>query len=112
MYAAMCRLAGLECMTVTGTHAGDPWTWNIVLDDGHYYHVDLLRCSELGGYHEFTDPEMSGYVWDYTAYPECPAAPAAPAAETGAAHGTETKPTEDTTLPPEETKEPTESTEE
>ena len=58
-----------------------------MLDAGHYYHVDLLRCSELGGYREFTDQEMSGYVWDYTAYPECPAASAAPAAETGAAYG-------------------------
>ena len=104
VYAAMCRLAGLECMTVTGTHAGEPWTWNIVLDAGHYYHVDLLRCSELGGYREFTDQEMSGYVWDYTAYPECPAASTAPAAETGAAHETE-KPTEAPTVPPEETTE-------
>ena len=112
VYAAMCRLAGLECMTVTGTHAGDPWTWNIVLDGGHYYHVDLLRCSELGGYHEFSDPEMSGYVWDYTAYPECPAVPAVAAAETGAARGTEETPTEATTLPPEETTEPTENPEE
>ena len=112
VYAAMCRLAGLECMTVTGTHAGDPWTWNIVLDGGQYYHVDLLRCSELGGYHEFADPEMSGYVWDYTAYPECPAVPAVAAAETGAARGTEGTPTEATTLPPEETTEPTENPEE
>ena len=110
VYAAMCRLAGLECMTVTGTHAGDPWTWNIVLDDGQYYHVDLLHCSELGGYHEFTDQEMSGYVWDYTAYPECPAASAAPAAETGAARETE-KPTEAPTVPPEETTEATEDLE-
>ena len=110
VYAAMCRLAGLECMTVTGTHAGDPWTWNIVLDAGHYYHVDLLRCSELGGYHEFTDQEMSGYVWDYTAYPECPAASAAPAAETGTTRETE-KPTEAPTVPPEETAAATESLE-
>ena len=75
-----------------------------MLDAGHYYHVDLLRCSELGGYREFTDQEMSGYVWDYTAYPECPAASAAPAAETGAARETE-KPTEAPTVPPEETTE-------
>jgi len=43
VYAAMCRLAGLECMTVTGTHAGDPWTWNIVLDEkGGPNHVSNL----------------------------------------------------------------------
>ncbi|MGM9548270.1 MAG: transglutaminase domain-containing protein [Faecousia sp.] len=82
VYAAMCRLAGLECMTVTGTHAGEPWTWNIVLDNGRYYHVDLLRCSEAGGYREFTDREMSGYVWDYSAYPQCPGVSPNPSEET------------------------------
>lgn len=69
VYAAMCRGAGLECTTVTGTRSGAPWTWNMVLDNGHYYHVDLLRSSELGFYREFTDGEMAGYVWDYSAYP-------------------------------------------
>lgn len=71
VYAAMCRLAGLECMTVTGTRDGEPWCWNIVMDDVNYFHVDLLRCNELGGFREFTDEEMDGYVWDYSAYPEC-----------------------------------------
>lgn len=73
VYAAMCRDAGLECLTVTGTRDAEPWTWNIVLDNEHYYHVDLLRCSESGGFRERTDGEMVGYVWDYSAYPECPA---------------------------------------
>lgn len=71
VYAAMCRGAGLECMVITGTHAGEPWTWNIVMDSGHYFHVDLLRCNELGGFREFTDGEMKEYVWDYSAYPAC-----------------------------------------
>lgn len=71
VYAAMCQGAGLECMTVTGTCSGEPRTWNIILEDGHYYHLDLLRCSESGGYREFTDSEMRNYVWDYSAYPEC-----------------------------------------
>ena len=69
VYAAMCRSAGLECSIITGTHTGEPRTWNMVVDNGHYYHVDLLRCNELGSYKEFTDSEMSGYVWDYSAYP-------------------------------------------
>ena len=69
VYAAMCRDAGLECLVVTGTHAGEPWTWNLVLDDGQYYHVDLLRCSEIGGFREFPDAEMGEYVWDYSMYP-------------------------------------------
>lgn len=72
VYAAMCRQAGLECMVVTGTRAGEPRVWNIVLDDGTYQHVDLLQCSELGKFQEFNDWEMKGYVWDYSAYPECP----------------------------------------
>lgn len=71
VYAAMCRSAGLECMTVTGTHSGEPWTWNIVLDDGCYYHVDLLRSNQSGQFRELTDSEMRTYVWDYSEYPEC-----------------------------------------
>lgn len=69
VYAAMCRSAGLECSIITGTHEGEPWTWNMVQDNGRYYHVDLLRSSGEGAFREFTDGEMSGYVWDYSAYP-------------------------------------------
>lgn len=72
VYAALCRVAGLECLIVTGTRDGEPWTWNMVLDDGNYFHVDLLRCSESGAFRESSDGEMNGYVWDYSAYPECP----------------------------------------
>lgn len=71
VYAAMCRGAGLECLTVTGTCSGEPRTWNIVKEGENYYHVDLLNCNELGGYHTFTDRQMEGYVWDYSAYPAC-----------------------------------------
>lgn len=73
VYASMCRRAGLSCMTVTGTRMGEPWTWNIVQDNGNYYHVDLLRSGAQGDFREFLDGEMSGYVWDYSAYPACPA---------------------------------------
>lgn len=71
VYAAMCRAAGLECLVVKGTRAGEPWTWNMVCDNGEYYHVDLLRCSEQGRYLEKTDIQMQGYVWDYSGYPVC-----------------------------------------
>ena len=71
VYAAMCRSAGLECMTVTGTRAGEPCTWNIVLDNGCYYHVDLMRSNLNGQFRELTDSQMPSYVWDYSAYPEC-----------------------------------------
>ena len=71
VYAAMCRTAGLECQVVTGTRDGEPWTWNIVQDKDTYYHVDLLRCDEQDSFSAMTDNEMSGYVWDYSAYPIC-----------------------------------------
>lgn len=71
VYAAMCRSAGLECLVVTGTRAGEPWFWNMVRDDGLYFHVDLLRSAESGGYLEYLDEDMGGYVWDYSAYPAC-----------------------------------------
>lgn len=67
VYAAMCRQAELECMVVSGTKAGESHYWNIVCDNGLYFHVDLLG----GSYQQRTDEEMSGYVWDYSAYPTC-----------------------------------------
>lgn len=70
VYGAMCRQAGLECLVITGTRNGDPWYWNMVFDDGYYYHVDLLRSSASGRFSEMTDMEMTGYVWDYSAYPQ------------------------------------------
>lgn len=69
VYSAMCRQAGLECHVLTGTRDGTPWCWNMVCDDGVYYHVDLLQSSEAGRFREMTDGEMAGYVWDYSAYP-------------------------------------------
>ena len=70
VYGAMCRNAGLDCRIVTGTRDAEPWTWNLICDDGTYYHVDLTRCKEEGGFQEKTKEEMTGYVWDYSAYPE------------------------------------------
>ena len=69
VYGAMCRQAGLECHIVKGTRNGEPWTWNMVCDNGNYYHVDVLRSSQEGGFDKYLDNEMSGYVWDYSAYP-------------------------------------------
>lgn len=68
VYAAMCRRAGLDCHTVSGTKDGQSWHWNIIREDDVYYHVDLLRCNESGGFRRLTDGEMQGYVWDYSAY--------------------------------------------
>ena len=71
VYAAMCRKAGLECYVVSGTRNGEPWTWNIIRDGDLYYHLDLLRADELGGFYRWTDAEMEGYIWDYSSYPAC-----------------------------------------
>lgn len=71
VYADMCRRAGLECRTVSGTRRGEPWFWNMICQDGIYYHVDLLQSHTTGTYKTLTDGEMAGYVWDYSAYPAC-----------------------------------------
>ena len=66
VYAAMCRRAELDCQVVNGTRNGEPWFWNLVCVDDVYYHVDVLGSS---GYTQWTDAQMGGYVWDYSAYP-------------------------------------------
>ena len=115
VYAAMCRQSGLECYMVTGTRNGEPWYWNIVLDGEYYYHVDLLRCNELGGFLEFNDDNMTGYVWDYSAYPECPGVILPPAdtsddrpqeSVTEPSDGESTEESTDVSLPTEETEVP------
>ena len=70
VYSAMCRQAELECRIITGTCNGEPRYWNMIYVDGYYYHVDLLKSSEAGRFLKLTDGEMTGYVWDYSAYPE------------------------------------------
>lgn len=69
VYAAMCRRSGLNCHVVPGTREGEPWYWNIVEQEGVYYHIDLLRSSGDGEFRIMADTEMEGYVWDYSAYP-------------------------------------------
>ena len=69
VYSAMCRQLGLECITIGGTRMGEAWHWNMVKVDGVYYHLDLLGSHRSGGFQLHTDDRMSGYVWDYSAYP-------------------------------------------
>jgi hypothetical protein len=68
VYAAMCRKVGLDCRVVSGTRNGEARYWNIICQDGVFYHVDLLNP---GGFATLTDNQMIGYVWDYSAYPAC-----------------------------------------
>lgn len=68
VYGAMCRQSGLDCRVVTGTRGGEPWVWNVLQIDGDYYYLDLLRCSSGDGFCLYTQEDMPGYVWDYSAY--------------------------------------------
>ena len=68
VYAAMCRQADLDCRVVSGTKAGEAWYWNVFVIDGVHYYIDLLQCSYTTGFQAYTDADMTGYVWDYSAY--------------------------------------------
>ena len=102
VYAAMCRQAGLECITVSGTRNGEAWFWNIVKNGDRYVHVDVLRCMAAGYFRVQSDEQMDSYVWDYLAYPACPAEYEPPAETTEDTTQPETTvPAEETTAPPE-----------
>ena len=90
VYAEMCRRAEVECQVVVGTRRGEPWYWNMVLDDGYYHHVDLLACQQWGSYRELTDAQMGDYVWDYSAYPVCTGRPVEPETPTDESVAVET----------------------
>ncbi len=82
VYAAMCREAGLECLMVSGTYNGEARVWNMICVDGTFAHLDLL-LSRASEYRTCSDEEMEGYVWDYSAYPQCAAPVSAEPAEPG-----------------------------
>ncbi len=71
VYDAMCRQSGLECQVVSGTKNGEPYYWNIICENGVYYHVDLLGSGKNRDMKRLFDTDMQGYVWDYAAYPAC-----------------------------------------
>ena len=70
VYAAICRQAGMNCQVVSGTKAGEAWHWNVLEDNGIYYHLDLLECNMVGAFSVKTENQMTGYVWDYSAFEE------------------------------------------
>ena len=71
VFAAMCRQADLPCLVVSGSRNGSPWYWNIIRMRDSYYHLDLVQSIRSGSLSLHTDNTMSGYVWDYAAYPVC-----------------------------------------
>ena len=68
VYGAMCRQVGLDCHTVAGTKDGEPWHWNVIMEDDSVYHLDLLACNAEGVFELKTAEEMAGYVWNYSEY--------------------------------------------
>lgn len=70
VYAAMCREAQLECQVVSGTYNAEARFWNMVCVDGLWYHLDLLRCDAQGSFTLYRSEELTGYVWDFEAYPD------------------------------------------
>lgn len=75
VYSSVCNRLELNCITVTGTYQGQPRSWNILQIDGAYFHTDLLRSLGEGDIRPMTDSQMTGYVWDYFAYPVCSGVP-------------------------------------
>ena len=69
IFAAMCAMEELDCSVVSGTRNGEAWYWNIIAEGKNVYFVDLLRCKEEGAFRMMEEEQMSGYVWDYSAFP-------------------------------------------
>ena len=68
VYGKICRNAGLDCQMVTGTKNGESWHWNAVKVDDVYYYIDLITCKNNGEFRAYSKEEMTGYVWDYSAF--------------------------------------------
>ena len=97
-----------------GTKDGEPWYWNIINQDGNYYHLDLLHSYAMDAFQLRADSQMDGYVWDYSAYPACTTEPESEIADYTDPEdptGETTEPTEPPTEPSEPT-DPTNPTEE
>ena len=114
IYAAMCRQANLDCRVIFGTRNGEPWYWNIIRQDGDFYHLDLLHSYAQDEFQLCSDSRMDGYVWDYSAHPACITEPEAHA-EDPYDHTKPTEPeiptepsapTEPSTVPPTDPTEP------
>ena len=61
VYAAMCSRIGLEAECVSGTRAGQKYSWNQIRIDGVWYHLDLLASPQ---FRPMTDSEMTDYEWE------------------------------------------------
>lgn len=111
VYAEMCERVDVECLVVVGTRNGEPWCWNIVQEDGYFYHVDLLDCQIRNDFRTLTDGQMTDYVWDYSAYPACPGRPAVEAPEETTEPSEEPQPTAEEVEPSDEPQPTQEATE-
>lgn len=91
-FRLICEKAGVDCYTVSGLKDGEPYSWNIVSDDGDYRHIDLARdIAQDSGLWLMTDWDMDRYYWDAADYPACVTEPA----QNSAAQAVEEAPAEE-----------------
>ena len=72
MYYLMNQ-ANISCYLVEGTRNNVPYCWNIVLINGQYRHIDMMRQWQESSKAPifYTDAEMTEYTWDLEEYPAC-----------------------------------------
>lgn len=73
-FKALCRLADVDCVVVSGRLDRAEHYWNIITVDGESYHVDVSAAAERGLAASFlvSDEDMWGrYWWDNEKYPQC-----------------------------------------
>jgi len=78
--SALCQKLDIPCRVVPGTKDGVSHTWNMVLADENWYHLDLTLDHEgdSASFSLHTDAELSqsGYVWDTQFFPSSTGVPA------------------------------------
>ncbi|MGN1134631.1 MAG: transglutaminase domain-containing protein [Oscillospiraceae bacterium] len=66
-FAYVCRMSGIQCITVYGTSRGESHSWNKVLCDGKWYNVDLTWDDPVSNFKDnvnhnyfmLSDPEFA-----------------------------------------------------
>ena len=112
VFFAECSSAQIDCRIIQGLRDDQVYYWNMILLDGQYYYIDLMRSvgSEASEPTLLTTQELEegGYVWDRSDLPDTPL-PTEPTEQTEPT-GATVKPTEPTAKPTEPTVKPTEPT--
>ncbi|MEG1730773.1 MAG: hypothetical protein RR269_03880 [Oscillospiraceae bacterium] len=73
-FKALCATADIDCFVVNGNLDNVPHSWNIIMLEDSYYHVDVSADESFGISKSFlrSDGQMAeGYVWQREMYPIC-----------------------------------------